>query len=124
MLMNRIRILIIHSQSIIALDMKAVLEKKGFRVFYLNQPDIDKISDINPRLILLEYSDKFSGGSKKLSKLFDIPVIILSPMPKNHRYKTGLEKYFKILNVPYLNEDLYNYVTSELKRNNHYGKYY
>jgi len=95
---NKVKLLIIDDEEYVSKILKAMLVKEGYSIFYLNSGDdiLNKLSDINPDVILLDVIMPGMDGFevckriKTSDKWSYVPIIMLSALDSKEDVVKGL----------------------------------
>ncbi len=108
-MMSTAKILVVESESIIALDIQESLEKPGYivpAVAYSGRKAINLAAEVSPDLVLmdLELKGALNGviAAKQISTWFNIPVIYLTT-----RKPDDLSETWRYISKPFRQEKLY-----------------
>jgi two-component SAPR family response regulator len=111
------KILVIHSQLIVALDLKVLLQE-DFDLCYAKKTDIDKILQADPQIIILEYNPfiKQKYTPDYLLDILNIPIILLTTYSNKDAHQLDLKYDYCIVLEPFTKEELTKVILKELKR--------
>lgn len=111
-MMSTAKILVVESESIIALDIQETLEKAGYivpAVAYSGRKAINLAAEVSPDLVLMDLELKGEPNSvntaNQISTRFNIPVVYLTTYPSAESLNT-----FCYIRKPFREEDLYTAV--------------